>query len=300
MSWRLLYLKDCEKITVKLDNLLVLKEGEEYTIPLEDINTIMLEDNRSVVTAKLLSRLNEYKISLVVCDNKMIPCGIMLPFNQYHRTSKLAYKQVYLSEEMKDKIWSKIIEYKIYNQKAILEKVKGSVEGVKLLERYISEIDIGDKTNREGHAAKVYFNSLFGNEFVRHSEDVQNYALNYGYSIIRSNIARVITMVGLIPNIGIHHRSELNNFNLVDDIIEPFRPAIDLIVATTEWKNNFLERKDKYRLINLINSTIGFNGNKYTLAVCIEKFIYEIVKVIESGSGEIHRPICELLKEDEL
>ncbi|MBZ9692413.1 type II CRISPR-associated endonuclease Cas1 [Clostridium sp. M14] len=300
MSWRFLYLRDFEKLTVKLDNLLVLKDGEDYTVPLEDINTIMLEDNKGQITAKLLSRLSEYKIALVICNNRMMPCGIMLPFNQYHRSSKVAYKQICVSEELKNKLWSKIIEYKIYNQKEILKKVKGDIDAVKLLENYINQIQLGDKTNREGHAAKVYFNSLFGKKFVRHSEDVQNYALNYGYSIIRSNIARVVTMTGLIPNIGLHHKSELNNFNLVDDLIEPFRPAVDYIVATTEWENDFLQKNDKFRLINLINGTLEFNGSRYTLALCIEKFIHEIVRVIENEKGDIHRPKCELLKEDEL
>ena len=299
MSWRFLYINDCNSLSTKLDNLLINKGGEEYTIPLEDINTILLEDNKANITVKLLSRLTDYKISLIICDDKMMPTGIMMPFNKQHRTSKIAFNQIYLEEEYKNKIWAQIVKGKIRNQSEVLKIFYKDNDTSNKMDYYINQVEDGDISNREGHAAKIYFNKLFGMDFIRHEEDITNAALNYGYSIIRSNIARVVAMSGLIPNIGIHHKSELNNFNLVDDLIEPYRPVIDLIVAKNIEKKDFLERSDKMRLINCLNGSIEFNGKRCTLSNSIEKFVYEIIKVMKSKEKlRINIPKAESFIED--
>ena len=126
-----------------------------------------------------------------------------------------------------------------------------------LLQNYIKEIQYGDSTNREGHAAKVYFNALFGKEFTRTADCNINAALNYGYSILLSSFTREIVANGYITQLGLFHDNMFNQFNLASDLMEPFRPIVDELVYDMELGT--FEKEEKMKLVNILNQTVRIN-----------------------------------------
>ena len=202
MTWRAVHISDSEQIRLKLDNLLVKKQGASITIPLSDISMIVTEGGDTIVTLRLLSALSKYNIALVVCDQNHIPTGIYTAYNGHFKSYKKQMKQLSWSDYRKSKLWQMVIEMKLANQLDLLIVTEKSEDTIRLISSYMDEIELGDKTNREGHAAKVYFNELFGMKFTRQTQmetDVINAGLNYGYTIIRAQMARLIMGYGLNP-----------------------------------------------------------------------------------------------------
>lgn len=159
MGFRTVFIKDGEKLSLKLDNLSVKKNNEDYLIPLMDIETVILEGNKTVITSKILSAFSKYHIALVVCDDKYLPTGMYLGKGQYYRSAKRAMWQAQWKDIDKQLIWKEIVYQKILNQIQVLQNINVEYEDKsQLLLNYLENIMIGDSTNREGHAAKVYFN----------------------------------------------------------------------------------------------------------------------------------------------
>ncbi|EIA19423.1 type II CRISPR-associated endonuclease Cas1 [Listeria fleischmannii] len=284
MTWRTVLVKDSEYIKLKLDSIVILKEEYEYVIPLSDISIIVLEGLQTTVTTRLLSALTRYNISLVICDHTYTPTGIYHSYNGHSRASKMIQAQIAWEEKMKGEFWRNNIKQKIYGQAQVLSLVKPDIEAIQKLENYITEIDHYDKSNREGHAAKVYFNALFGKEFSRQDDELPiNAGLNYGYSIFRAQIARLVVAYGLQPMLGVFHRSEYNQFNLVDDLIEPFRPFVDVWVYANMRKEKFLTFEHRAALINLLNLRSKYKNGHYTLLVIMEKYIQDFISYMETG-----------------
>ena len=291
MSWRFLYIKNADKINVNLDNLVLTQDGKEYVIPLSDINTILLEDYKTVITSRLLARMVEFKIQLVVCDNSMLPCGVLTPIGKYHREYKMQKMQLGLTDERKSEIWRIIVREKISNQLAVMSEFSSNLDREEMLIKFSKEVELGDITNREGLAAKVYFRELFGEDFSRNEGDtIVNSSLNYGYTIIRNCFCRAIVGLGLIPSIGIFHKSELNSFNLADDLMEVYRPVIDRWVKININNQEFLNKDIKLRLINILNGTIRYGSEEVTVSYSIEKYVKKIFSHIENKDVEIIFP----------
>ena len=210
MSWRIVMIEQGEVLRLKMDNLYVKKGTSEYTIPLSDISMIIISNLDSIVTTRLLDAFAQYNISLVTCDYKHQPNGIFTGMNTNFRASKIFKNQISWTDLFKDRVWSKIIYYKILNQNEVITSLFGekSEERVGLLDEYLENIELGDSTNREGHAAKVYFKTLFGSDFVRDNDiDIRNACLNYIYAIVRAFFARMIVGYGLSGLIGVHHKN---------------------------------------------------------------------------------------------
>lgn len=216
MTWRVVHVSQSEKMRLKLDNLLVQKMGQEFTVPLSDISIIVAEGGDTVVTLRLLSALSKYNIALVVCDNEHLPTGIYHSQNGHFRAYKRLKEQLDWSQKQKDKAWQIVTYYKINNQEDVLAMFEKSLDNIRLLSDYKEQIEPGDRTNREGHAAKVYFNELFGKQFVRVTQqeaDVINAGLNYGYAIMRAQMARIVAGYGLNGLLGIFHK--MNTISLI-------------------------------------------------------------------------------------
>lgn len=199
MTWRIVHIHQSEKMRLKLDNLVIKKQGDEFTIPLSDISIIVAEGGDTVVTLRLLSALSKYNIALIVCDNHHLPTGIYHSQNGHFRAYKKLQAQLSWAPLQKDKLWQIIIYFKITNQQDVLAMQEKSLSTIQLLSDYREHIELGDRTNREGHAAKVYFNELFGKQFVRLTQqetDAVNAGLNYGYTIFRAQMARIIAGYG--------------------------------------------------------------------------------------------------------
>ena len=289
MTWRNIMIKDGEHLRLKLDNLEVEKSGQKFTLPLSDIATITLEGDIMAVTTKLLAKFAEHNIAVIICDNKYVPCGIFMGFGQYHRTAKRNLEQVAWSEQRRQEVWSEIIRQKISNQMAVLQSQSAEEERVLKLQELRDNIQIGDRTNREGHAAKVYFNTLYGLNFTREMDCFENSAMNYGYTIIRAYIARLVTSLGLIPTLGVFHRNEFNSFNLVDDLMEPFRPLMDWYISekiTTKFER-YLSWEARCILIDFLHQPYIRNGKKTTVDLVMLDYVNSFIKAMKDDSAQL-------------
>lgn len=286
MGFRTVFIKDGEKLSLRLDNLSVRKNNEDYLIPLVDIETVILEGNRTVITSKILSAFSKYHIALVVCDDKYLPTGMYLGKGQYYRSAKRAMWQAQWKDIDKQLVWKEIVYQKILNQIQVLQNVDIELnsERSQILIDYLENIMIGDSTNREGHAAKVYFNSLFGNGFSRRDTSFVNFCLDYGYAIVRAQMARSVSALGLIPELGVFHKNEYNSYNLADDLMEPFRPIVDYLIIT-----NILKKSEKHltydirlQIIDFLNHEIKINNKKFFIMQAIHDYVQNFIKAMEN------------------
>lgn len=288
MSFRQIYIRRAEKMSLR-DNSLVVKNSEkEIVVPLEDIASILLEDQHTVITAHLLSALAEYYISLITCDQRHLPTSLTLPMNMHYKQLKVFYAQLNVKKPFNSQLWSNVIYHKINNQKTVIEMCSGDEEKIVKMNGYLKEIQSGDKTNREAIAAKVFFEAMYGSFFsrLRNSEDEVNMALNYGYSILIGQMSRVLTMYGFNTNIGIHHRSQTNSFNLGCDFVEPFRPLVDMYV----YRNldrlmvplSIEIRKD---LIDLLHEKVCIKNKMYNVQFAMEEVVLSYIKCIENDDS---------------
>lgn len=300
MTWRVVHVSQSEKMRLKLDNLLVQKMGQEFTVPLSDISIIVAEGGDTVVTLRLLSALSKYNIALVVCDNEHLPTGIYHSQNGHFRDYKRLKEQMNWSQKQKDKAWQIVTYYKINNQEDVLAMFEKSLDNIRLLSDYKEQIEPGDRTNREGHAAKVYFNELFGKQFVRVTQqeaDVINAGLNYGYAIMRAQMARIVAGYGLNGLLGIFHKNEYNQFNLVDDLMEPFRQIVDIWVYDNLRDQEFLKYEYRLGLTDLLNAKIKYGKETCSVTVAMDKYVKGFIKYIsEKDSSKFHCPVVSSLE----
>lgn len=255
MSWRTIVISKNAKLDYKIGYLVV--RGQDTTkIHLNEISTLIIESTAVSMTAYLLSELVKHKIKVVFCDEKRNPSSELLPYYGSHDTSIKVRKQIEWTKDDKATIWTEIVREKISKQAQFLESLRK--QEADMLFSYIDELEFGDITNREGHAAKVYFNALFGKDFTRTEENPTNAALNYGYSIILSAFNREIVANGYITQIGLFHDNMFNQFNLASDLMEPFRPIVDNMVYYL--KPEKFETEEKHIMLGIMNREIFISG----------------------------------------
>ena len=281
MSFRTVVITRQSKISYKNRFLVVKQENDEKYIHLSEIDTVIVDSISVSISAYLLKELADNKINIIFCDEKHNPFGEIVPYYSKHNTSKMIKEQIQWKTTDKDKIWSEIVKNKIMNQALLLKKTKS--DKYKLVLSYIDEVVDGDKTNREGHAAKVYFNALFGNDFVRNSDDSINAALNYGYAILLSTINKEIINNGYLTQLGIHHKNEFNEFNLTCDLMEPFRIVIDNFVYYNQERK--LDTEYKLDIVNILNGTFKYQGKNYTLKDIIRMFVKSTLESINNSEN---------------
>lgn len=262
MSWRTVVISSSVKLDYKMGYMIVRKD-EITKIHMSEIALLLIESTAVSMTAALLAELTKQKVKVIFCDERRNPSSELVPYYGSHDTSSKIRTQVQWEKETKLMIWTEIVSEKIRNQKKLLE-ITGRFEEAQLLQRYLEEIQPGDTTNREGHAAKVYFNGLFGKNFSRTSDIPFNAALNYGYGILLSAVNREIVSNGYITQLGLFHDNMFNPFNLGSDLMEPFRVFIDKKVF--EMKPEKLEHAEKMALVDLMNLEVKIDGkNNYLL-----------------------------------
>ena len=268
MSFRTVVITKQSKLSYKNKYLAVKSELEEKYIHLSEIDTIIVDSIAVSISSYLLKELADNKINIIFCDEKHNPFGELSSFYSSHNTSKKILTQIKWNNKQKDELWSLIVKNKIINQALLLHKIKS--DNYELLMSYVNDVRVGDKTNREAHSAKVYFNSLFTKKFIRNANDDINAALNYGYSILLSNFNKEIINNGYLTQLGIHHKSEFNQFNLACDLMEPFRPIIDNFVYYNQTRE--FDSKYKLDLINIFNNNYKYLGKNYTLKDIIKMY----------------------------
>lgn len=258
MSWRTVVISKRAKLDLQLNYMVV--RGEITTkIHLSEISLLLVESTAVAVTASLLSELVKRKIKVIFCDEKRNPVSELVSYYGSHDTSSKVKKQIEWTKEHKDFVWTEIVTEKIRKQRDLLKRI-GKEEEADLLTGYIREVQPGDVTNREGHAAKVYFNALFGLDFTRTADNLTNAALNYGYTIILSAFNREIAANGYITQLGLFHDNMFNQFNLGSDLMEPFRILVDETVLYMKLVE--FEHSEKMLLVNILNQEVFIDGKR--------------------------------------
>lgn len=287
MAWRIVHVKEGDLLRLRLDNLEIRKKDDKYYIPLSDITMVVLEGNKTSITTKLMSSLSQNNIALVICDDKYLPVGIYLPYGQYHHYSKRVIKQASWTDKQKDLLWQNVIKQKMDNQIAFARWSGVEQERLELMEDLVSDLVAGDKTNREGHVAKVYFDSLYGKTFTRGDDSTINAAMNFGYAILRSCMARIVVGNGLVTMLGIFHKNEFNSFNLVDDLMEPYRPLMDYwINQNFLGDKNYLSYESRLEIIQFMNQKLEVKGKKMSIDNSMQEFVTSFINAIEAEEPE--------------
>lgn len=294
--FRTIFVTGGEYLTVKDEWLLINYGDTVKKVPLSDIKNLFIDNvyiNMSVYT---LQKLAKYGIDAIICDETHLPCSNILPLNTHYKPYSVLKKQIALTDSFKNLLWQKIIKAKIVNQCAAL-KISGS--GTKVCDRMkqlAMEVLIGDTGNREGIAAKMFFRNLYGYDFIRFEDNIINSALNYGYAVIRSSVARALCAYGYNCALGIHHISETNPFNLADDLMEPLRPLADIwVYRNNENLIDTLSKNNRIGLANILNEDIICGNKIMKVHNAVDKYIASLTTAIDNA--DVNRLIIPVLGE---
>lgn len=264
----------------------------EFTLPIEDITALILELPQITLSSTLLSACQERGVAVITCDTTHIPNGVLLPFQPHSRQSRVAHVQISWTDSLKGRLWQRVVQSKITNQAACLEKTH-SKEEAKRLYALAGRVKSGDPKNIEAQAAREYWPRLMGKDFRRSGSDLTNASLNYGYAVVRAFVARSQVAYGLLPTFGIHHASALNAFNLTDDMMEVFRPFVDHLVWTMKQDGVFeggadqLSKEARATLANIGNGDCRIDGNTHTIANTCDKISASLINAIEGKSPSL-------------
>lgn len=290
MGFRNIKIDSNAQIHIKNQQLLI-DNGNEVSIPLEDVNCILIENQNVMLSTYFLQKIADYGIALYVCDEKHLPNAVVLPMVKHSRHFKILQYQIEVGKPLQKRLWQQVVMQKITNQ-ALCLQILGK-ESSRELFRMSREVQSGDRTHVEAKAAAFYFKELYGIGFSRGDEHIINAALNYGYAIIRGIIARSLVCYGLEPSMGMFHHSELNSYNLADDIIEPFRPLVDLYVSTNfdiAEADSVLTPELKRGLFGIINFDMSLKGEKRIVSNCVDLLVASYSSALQGKRQELDLP----------
>lgn len=271
MSWRTVLISSSAKLDYQM-GYLVVRGTETIKVHIDEIGLLIIENTAVAITAALLSELTKKKVKIIFCDEKRNPSSELIPYYGAHDTSAKVRKQIAWNNDVKASVWTEIISDKIKKQAEHLQE--HGLKEAEMLYKYNNELKFGDSTNREGHAAKVYFNALFGMEFTRTAENSINSALNYGYGLILSTFNREIVANGYITQLGLFHDNMFNQFNLGSDLMEPFRPMVDRAVKALSPEK--FEHDEKVELLHLLQEEVVIAGRNEYLTNAIKIYTKSI------------------------
>ena len=290
MGWRIVYIEESDYITSYLDNLQVKRENNKINIPFSDIHSLIIDNYKSVLSVQLINKCAANNINVVICGIDHMPHSFIYPVSGQNLAPKILKQQIAWTKDIKDDLHKQIIQGKIENQIQVLVANEKDQFTIDHLTKFQSEVLLGDKTNREGLSAKMYFRSLFGVDFIRFKDDVINHALNYGYSILRSQISKVLISKGLNTSLGLFHRNPENEFNLSDDVIEVFRPIVDHYVYNNISKSEALTREHRINLIKLTTKKMRYRKENHTFLNVINLYVSNILEYINDKTHELLMP----------
>lgn len=279
-----LSLKSCQLVLSYKDT-----PDEKTTIPIEDIGIVILENQQINISLPLLNELIEKDVQVVICNSKGMPSAILHGMDSNNLQGEILRNQMACGEVLKKQLWKQIVEAKIRNQSLLLTKIGKDGD---ILKMFYSNVKSGDTDNREGIAARIYFQQLFGEDFVRsRDEEGINALLNYGYSILRAATSRAIVSSGLFPAIGIFHHNRSNAFPLADDLMEAYRPFVDEVVYELKMKGDLELTKDtKGCLISMLYADTIFKNTKRPLSVGLSMTTASMVKCLSKVQGQLSLP----------
>ncbi len=289
MGYKFIEIEEGKSLSLYLDNLVVEWENNKMTIPLCDIDSIISHNIKLRITAQLINAFAKHNINFIICDANHIPVSQIIPLYSHFNTLKIFQEQLSWTNNYKNFLWVKIIRQKITNQMNVLKFFKNDESMILKLSNLINEVKEFDMSNREGHAAKVYWHSLFGIKFNRNEDSIINSLLNYGYALIYSMLSRSIVKKGLDPRVSLFHKSFNNTFALATDFMEIFRFVIDIKVFTlflNNQMNNFYLAKEE--IISWVaNYSLIIDGKKMFINNAVDYFIDCVIKGINFKEIEI-------------
>ena len=289
MGWRSVMISRPAKLRREHFSLAIEQEQTAF-VPFEDIAVIVLNHREINLTHPVLSACAEYGIGLYSTGDNHQPSGIFLPFLAHSRTTRMMRRQLDVARPLAKQAWANIVRRKIENQAACLQFSKR--KGVDRMESYARRVRSGDAENLEGQAAAHYFVQLFGQGFHRAEERWANAALDYGYAVLRGAIARGLVAHGLRPTVGLFHDSEQNAFNLADDLIEPFRPLVDLhVFRHPAMVEGDLSPTDKAELVALLNVDVGMPQGRMSVLSAIEYAVESLARLFEEDESTLELPV---------
>ena len=265
---------------------MVVRGEETVKIHLGEIGTLMVENTAVSLTVSLLAELTKRKVKVIFCDEKRNPSSELISLYGSHDTSNKVRKQIAWKEQTKEAVWTEIVTEKIRKQEKLLEILEKGEEA-DLLTSYLQEMQWNDATNREGHAAKVCFNALFGMDFTRTADTSTNAALNYGYSIILSAFNREVTSGGYMTQLGLFHDNMFNAFNFSSDLMEPFRILVDQMVVKMNLSK--FEHEEKMQLVNLLNQEVEIDGKVQYVVNAIKVYCKSVFDALNEDDSSLIR-----------
>ena len=265
----------------------------ERTDPIEDIGVVVLDHQQITITQALLDALLSNNVAIITCDTRHLPTGLMMPLDGHNLQHERFQEQINASEPLRKNMWQQTIQQKILNQAAALSLVECQNQNML---KWAKDVRSGDTTNLEGRAAVYYWKNIFRSmpDFVRGQEEpYPNNLLNYGYAIVRALMARALMAAGLLPTFGIHHHNRYNAYCLADDIMEPYRPYVDLLVVklmeSGEATEN-LSREMKQRLLSLPVTEVVIDGHRSPMMVAIQTTANSVQRCFAGEARKIIYP----------
>lgn len=277
MSWRTVVITKPSKLDFSMGYLVVRDVTATIKVHISEISVLMIENTATSLTAALLSELMQQKVKVIFCDSKRNPESELIPYYGSYDCSLKWKKQIQWDPFYKEAVWTEIVTEKIRNQRNLL--VRYDFPQAALLDSYISDIFWNDATNREGHAAKVYFNALFGKAFSRAQENPVNAALNYGYSLLLSCFNREVVACGYHTELGLFHDNMFNPFNLSCDLMEPFRPLVDAMVFQEEPKD--FGKEEKRKMLEVLYLDVMIDDRRQSCMNAIKIYCQSIFRALE-------------------
>lgn len=284
MLKRSLYFSNPYHLSARQEQLLISSKEDsnsQQSIPIEDIGFIVLDHYGISVSQFLLHKLAAANVALISCNEKHMPVVMVFPLDTHQVQSERFRAQVDASVPLKKQLWQQTIRSKIANQAAVLERIDGKEFPTGVNEPWVAlykmsaDVKSDDNTSREAKAARFYWKKLFGEDFSRERfGDPPNPSLNYGYAIVRAAIARALCGSGLLPTLGIHHHNKYNAYCLADDIMEPYRPFVDLLVWQMRASHpdyHYMQKERRAEFLELLASDVVINGRKRPMMVAMSE-----------------------------
>lgn len=294
MLYRSIYIGNPTYLKLKDNQMKVLSpetKEEKGSVPIEDLGLLMLDHFQITISHQLIQRLMGNNVVIISCDAYHLPHGIMLPLYGHTEYSDRVKDQLEASEPLKKQLWKQTIEAKINNQTQVLIKLGNYFEPML---SYQQNVKSGDQSNMEGIAAQHYWKYLIAPDFLRQRfGNSPNQFFNFGYSVLRSIVARAIVETGLLPVLGIFHRNKYNPYCLADDIMEPYRPIVDLLVM--QWLEHNPEAEEltkefKAFILNIATKDVLLESKKRPLIVAIKYTMTSLYKCYTGEKRQIAYP----------
>ncbi|MCK4027035.1 type II CRISPR-associated endonuclease Cas1 [Streptococcus suis] len=282
MGWRTVIVNTHSKLSYKNNHLIFKDATRTEMIHLSEVDILLLETTDIVLSTMLIKRLVDENILVIFCDDKRLPTAHLMPYYARHDSSLQLSRQIDWEEAIKAEVWTHIISQKILNQSIYLSAC-GFIEKSHSLMNLYHSLELFDPSNREGHSARIYFNTLFGNDFNRELDNDINASLDYGYTLLLSMFAREVVLSGCMTQFGLKHANQFNQFNLASDIMEPFRPIIDQIVYENR-NHSFV--KIKRELFTIFSDTFQYNNKEMYLTNIVSDYTKKVIKALNNkGKG---------------